>query len=202
MPDLYDAFSELSRHEKAGRDYEVLARTGRTGIAVMAPHGGRIEPGTDVIADAIAGNEHSFFAFRGIKKSGNAALHMTSTRFDEPVATRILEHTHIAVVIHGSRDRGERIDVGGLHEPLAEAIMRSLGEKGLKAGRASAAGMKGVHPKNLCNRCQTGKGVQLEVSRGIRDLFPDGLFSSFLPFEGLAAAFVEGVREVLSCARP
>ena len=28
---------------------------------------------------------------------------------------------------------------------------------------------RGVNPKNICNRGATGKGVQLEISRGLRD---------------------------------
>ena len=44
--DKYRNFQELKRHEKEGTDYEICARKGSSGIAVMAPHGGGIEPGT------------------------------------------------------------------------------------------------------------------------------------------------------------
>jgi phage replication-related protein YjqB (UPF0714/DUF867 family) len=51
------------RHEKEGRDYEVHQRKGASGIAVIAPHGGGIEPGTMDIADSVAGEEHTFCCF-------------------------------------------------------------------------------------------------------------------------------------------
>ena len=47
----YQSFRALARHEKRMRDYRILARPGRTGLLVMAPHGGGIEPGTDTLAD-------------------------------------------------------------------------------------------------------------------------------------------------------
>ena len=50
----------------------------------MAPHGGGIEPGTTEIAEAVAGHEHTFYSFSGVKARGNSVLHITSSRFDEP----------------------------------------------------------------------------------------------------------------------
>jgi len=43
-----------------------------------------IEPGTSEIAEAIAGVDLSFYAFEGKKTTGNADLHITSARIDEP----------------------------------------------------------------------------------------------------------------------
>jgi len=57
-----------------------------SGIAILSIHGGDIEPGTTRIANAIAGWDHSFYTFEGIKTARNLSLHITSTRFDEPSA--------------------------------------------------------------------------------------------------------------------
>ena len=64
--DRYSGFDELKRHEKEGVDYRIRARLGYSGIAILSIHGGDIEPGTSQIADAIAGQEHTFYALEGI----------------------------------------------------------------------------------------------------------------------------------------
>ena len=59
MADKYPDFDTLSRHETAGVDYQILARRSRAGFAIVAPHGGGIEPGTSEIADAIGLADYS-----------------------------------------------------------------------------------------------------------------------------------------------
>ena len=75
--DKYANFSALKQNEREGEDYTILHRNGDSKFAIMAPHGGGIEPGTMGIADAIAGNDHTFYAFKGIKKTRNTILHIT-----------------------------------------------------------------------------------------------------------------------------
>jgi phage replication-related protein YjqB (UPF0714/DUF867 family) len=55
MPDKYKSFSELNEKEKRDLDFciRLQERIGTT--AVIAPHGGGIEPGTSEIAEAVAG---------------------------------------------------------------------------------------------------------------------------------------------------
>ena len=43
---------------------------GNPQMVIVAPRGGGIEPGTLDIADAIAGSDYNFCAFKGIKKAG------------------------------------------------------------------------------------------------------------------------------------
>ena len=64
----YASFAELALHEADGRDFRVVRidRPGST-VAILAPHGGRIEAGTSEIAELIAGTEHSLFCFEGLK---------------------------------------------------------------------------------------------------------------------------------------
>ena len=57
MADRYPNFEVLSLNETSGIDFRILARGARAGFAVIAPHGGGIEPGTSEIADAIAAEE-------------------------------------------------------------------------------------------------------------------------------------------------
>ncbi len=54
MTDKYPNFATLEQHERSGIDYCVLVRREEPAFAIVAPHGGGIEPGTSEIADAIA----------------------------------------------------------------------------------------------------------------------------------------------------
>ena len=109
----YPNFAVLAQHEEEGFDYRILHRNGFSGVLVMAPHGGGIEPGTGDIADALAGSAHAFYCFKGLKKRGNRALHITSNRFDEPLAERMLKKTQWVLTIHGCREGAPLVWVGG-----------------------------------------------------------------------------------------
>jgi phage replication-related protein YjqB (UPF0714/DUF867 family) len=88
MADKYASFQDLERAERRGV-YRVLAHPRKATIAV-APHGGKIEPGTSEIARKIAGAGFSFYASEGRKKQHNKSLHITSTRFDEPICLALI----------------------------------------------------------------------------------------------------------------
>jgi phage replication-related protein YjqB (UPF0714/DUF867 family) len=60
MVKAYKSFGELSYNESEGQDYVIRTCLRNSPVLVMAPHGGKIEPGTAEIAEAIAGNDHSF----------------------------------------------------------------------------------------------------------------------------------------------
>lgn len=61
----------------------------------------KIEPGTAEIAEAIAGNEHSFYCFDGIKADGKGELHIPSHLFDEPRAIEAVKCAEVVVTING-----------------------------------------------------------------------------------------------------
>ena len=83
MPDAYQNFAALRRHEFEWIDFRVVVEDRHSPVAIVAPHGGKIEPGTSQIATAIAGLDYSLYCFEGIKRTGNARLHVTSSNFDE-----------------------------------------------------------------------------------------------------------------------
>lgn len=171
MP-CYPSFAALREKETFGVDYAIRVRKGHSGIAVMAIHGGGIEPGTTEIADAIAGDLHTFYSFNGLKPSGNAALHISSRKFDEPIGSEIAEHARIVVAIHGCKDRKAMTYVGGRHAPLKLRVKHALAAAGFPV--ADAIRFPGVNPKNICNRNRLGMGLQLEISHGMRQqLFAD-----------------------------
>src|SRR5215471_18326011 len=93
MADTYDNFEALAQHERSGVDYGVVVRRAQAAFAIVAPHGGGIEPGTSEIADGIARTRCSFYSFEGLKREGNRVLHITSTHFDEPMCLLLLGDT-------------------------------------------------------------------------------------------------------------
>jgi phage replication-related protein YjqB (UPF0714/DUF867 family) len=132
----------------------------------MAPHGGRIEPGTTEIADLLAGDDHTFYSFEGLKPSGNWELHLPSICFDEPLALQVLDSATMALVVHGCRGDEDRIYLGGLDLDLKRRIGLALAAAGLVS--AERDGILGRHAQNICNRCSSGMGVQLEIPAGFR----------------------------------
>lgn len=173
---FYPNFAELARQEKEGLDYVILHRSGSSGILVMAPHGGGIEPGTGDIADALAGSEHAFYCFKGLKKTGNRVLHITSNHFDEPLAVKMLTDALWVLTIHGCRDVEPVVWVGGRNLPYGERVIETLQGVGIPARRCDDPGLRGLQPDNVCNRGRSSAGVQLEISRGLREMLFTDLF--------------------------
>ncbi len=123
MADKYASFQELERTERRGVD-RVLSRPRKATIAVIAPHGGKIEPDTSEIARKIAGADFSFYAFEGRKKQHNKSLHITSTRFDEPICLALVAGAECIIAIHGENSNEKVVFLGGRDE----VKVRRLGE--------------------------------------------------------------------------
>jgi phage replication-related protein YjqB (UPF0714/DUF867 family) len=170
MADKYPNFATLARHERSGIDYRILVRRAQIAHALVAPHGGGIEPGTSEIADAVAGEELSFYAFEGLKSAGNADLHITSTRFDEPMCLTLIGQSQVVITIHGehSADAGEGVFVGGRDTALGRRLTLALRSRGFPVSRHRDPRLQGLERSNICNRGRSRKGVQLELSRGVR----------------------------------
>jgi phage replication-related protein YjqB (UPF0714/DUF867 family) len=169
MASSYKSFKELSNQEGEGKDYQIRICSREKGVVILAPHGGKIEPMTSEIAEAIAGEDYSFYSFEGLKAEGNHVLHIESHLFDEPQASKLVENADIVLTVHGQLDRkDEFIMVGGLHISLRSEIKRRLEEAGFQT-RPPSEGLQGIDPENICNRGRLKNGAQLEVSRKVRD---------------------------------
>jgi phage replication-related protein YjqB (UPF0714/DUF867 family) len=198
MTDKYKNFAELERYETADEDYTLLYRGLDSKLAVMAPHGGGIEPGTIDIADALAGGEFTFYAFKGLKKTGNKTLHISSNTFDEALGVKTSQNALIVISIHGSKDRTQTVHIGGRHQELKQNIRDALTASGFHAELTDLPGLRGISPENICNRCKGGKGVQLEIPRGLREKLFDQLDHRLLRKKTiLFYRFVNTLREAL-----
>jgi phage replication-related protein YjqB (UPF0714/DUF867 family) len=189
--DKYKNFSELKRNEVEGSDYRIHIRNGNSGIAIVAPHGGKIERGTKQIADAIAGNEHAYYCFEGIKKRRNSVLHITSNHFDEPRCIEAIRKSEKVISIHGALADEPAVYAGGLDDDLKNNILLALFEAGFKAMHDPSPTRQGNGKCNICNRGTSGIGVQIEITGKLRRMMfnhpdddnrrhPNNLFISFV----------------------
>lgn len=164
----YGNYCQLRQNEKEGEDYQVHVRRGISGILVMAAHGGGIEPGTTEIADAVAGDEHSFYSFEGLKRRENLSLHITSRRFDEPVGVRMAKDSETILAIHGCRAEERVVYIGGRDKILREKVRNALENADFSVQEHPR--FPGKSPLNICNRSRSGQGVQLEITMSLRRL--------------------------------
>ena len=171
MPDKYKSFAALAKSEVEGRDYRIALRTGREPILVLAIHGGGIESGTSEIADAIAGSDLSFYTFRGIRRTRNGELHITSHRFNEPRCVALVAEAQKVISIHGEKSKRAVVFLGGRDEELRNVLTESLTSRGFRVEVHKKRSLQGLDLRNICNRPAMGCGVQLELSLGLRHSF-------------------------------
>lgn len=171
MADEFDSFAKLSEKYREGSDFKIEALSRGSKILIMAPHGGKIEPGTSRIAQEIAGGDYSLYLFEGFLLEDNRRLHITSAKFDEPKALKMLADATYVVTVHGRRnnDDPECIWIGGLCVEGCEAVARNLRELGFSASINSTGELAGRAKENICNRGKLDRGIQLEIPRSVRD---------------------------------
>ena len=165
--DRYTNYAELARHQRNGVDYRITVNRRPSTIAVIAPHAGRIER-TGAIARTIAGNDFNLYLFEGTRRSGSyTVLHLTSHRFDEPSCVSLIRGCSTVLTIHGYEGQDECVLVGGLDLELKRRLAEALRHNGIRAG-TDGHRFQGSDRHNICNRGQSGRGVQLEISSALR----------------------------------
>lgn len=172
--DRFSNFTDLEIHFKARVDFRITSLDRGGKVLVLAPHGGGIERGTTELAKSIAGDDLSLYLFEGLLPTAreNNVLHITSTRFDEPQCLKIIRKFEKAIAVHGCNGKVPMIYVGGKDSELREALIAELKAKGYPA-KSGTGYYAGIFSKNICNRTSSGKGVQLELSNGLRHILFD-----------------------------
>ena len=184
----YMSFKELVHREVEDQDYRIRIELRDPRVLIMAPHGGKIEPTTGEIAAAIAEDDYSFYCFEGLK-TDSRPLHIESHLFDEPRALQVVRKADVVITIHGQIDQKEEfVMVGGLNDSLRSEITRELEGAGFQT-RVPTERLMGTDSQNICNRGKLRRGVQLEVSRKVRDLLKTNL--------ELLQVFAEAVRKAI-----
>lgn len=171
IPDKYTSFADLEKGERLGVDYRVRSVSWKARTAIVAPHGGRIEPGTSEIAEAIAGEDFSFYAFEGIKGRNNGRLHITSTGFDEPACLALVTQAERVIAIHGENSDQSIVFLGGRDQVGVCRIREVLERCGFCLKKHTSPWLQGIDVRNICNRGKAQAGVQVELSSGLRRSF-------------------------------
>lgn len=173
MADTYKNFAALRRWEHEGKDYRVRFVNRSADVTIIAPHGGKIERGSSEVAHAIAGRDHNFCAFEGIRDEDNSDLHITSTNFDEPICLDLVKRAKGVVAVHGLKGDEAETRVGGRDKNLRSEIRDALNDAGFDAEIEDGGPYGGSAPNNICNRGRTHAGVQLELTKAQRDALLD-----------------------------
>jgi phage replication-related protein YjqB (UPF0714/DUF867 family) len=191
--DKYPNFEVLRRSEGGG-NFRIDCCIRQSPVAIIAPHGGNIEPGTSAIATKIAADDYCLYCFEGRKPRDNWDLHITSTHFDEPQCLTLISRCDRVVAIHGCNGQQPIVYMGGLDQCLLDAIRNHFDEVGILTGTHNNPDLQGIHSKNICNRGRRGQGVQLEVSYGLRSAL-----IAIVPSEGTLslATFAAAVRSAI-----
>ncbi len=169
--DKYINYKQLVSGEQEGRDYLIRSCDRGSHVLILGSHAGGIEPGTSELVMSIAEPDLSYYLFEGIKAKGNGELHITSTNFDEPRALRLLKSSNKAIAFHGERSDDVKVYFGGQDEDLWPHIDFFLNEAGFNTAKHDNPRLQGTSQANVCNRCTSGAGLQLEISRGLRRRF-------------------------------
>jgi len=165
--DRFRSFAALAAERTEGEDFRVTVLDRKAAVTVLAIHGGVIEPGSEALARAIAGEDLNLYVFEALTRR---QLHLTSARFDDPRAVSLAEAARLCVSVHGYAEASLKdICVGGANARLRKRVAKALRAKlpDLEV-HSPCKRFGGSAKKNIVNRCAEG-GVQLELSRALRD---------------------------------
>ena len=164
MTDKYKNFAELDANTVTDGVYRVEIEDRQSDFVVVAPHAGEIEIHTEKITLAIARDNYSYYAFIGASKS----QHITSSNFDEVKCINLISKSTSVVTVHGKKDLDSFVMLGGLDKILIHKCKEMLNGNGFVTVEP-ADNVKGEEESNICNRGISKKGLQLEISRGLRN---------------------------------
>ncbi len=164
--DLYPDIPTLKSHLKEKRDFRVVHKDRRSFATIASPHGGFIEAGTSQIARAVAGPDFNLFDFQGLITVEPQELHVTSTRFREPILMDMLSRSEVAVSIHGMGEEDDMtIWLGGLNLEMKARMLKSLTEAGFLVNPDSPR-HRGESVRNFVNMVKR-RGVQIELPNNL-----------------------------------
>ncbi|MFG3244610.1 poly-gamma-glutamate hydrolase family protein [Streptomyces sp. NPDC048157] len=176
MADTYANWAALSAVEVEGTDYRIEVRRTPSRLSHIAIHGGGIEPGSSEVADAVASaSRQQYYGMISTKPAGqNATLHITSTHFDEPRCVALQSSVTQTLSYHGLGGTDEVTHLGGLDENLRQRVGHALEAAGFLVEWTPGEEVGGTSPANIANRNRSRAGIQLEMTRGLRESFFPG----------------------------
>ncbi len=185
---------------RLGRDFEIHTTERDSQATVLAIHAGRIELAAGTIADELAARlGWDFYEFQGhggdeclAGMSNPAVLHITSASFNEPTALSMVSNDRRTISIHGySGSAGDdpAVDIicaGGRDDNLIAAFAGAVAQRssmfpdftlvvdhGPEFSYPVCRRLNGDDENNIVNRNSEGAGMQLEMSRRLRQALVD-----------------------------
>ncbi len=153
-------------------DFEIEVTETGSGVTVLAIHGGKIEKGTAELAYALAShNNYNYYSFLGLKSTDNFSLHVSSDKFAETYALEMVSKSKVTLSIHGCGGTEEFTYIGGRDTESADRIKESLIKYGFTVKKDTPKDLAGISPHNIVNRNIDERGIQLEISEGLRTKF-------------------------------
>jgi len=168
--DKFGSYTELAQHKKEGEDFEVVVQEVKgSKISIVAPHGGKIENPTGIMASEIAGSEHNLYVFKGLCKEAFKELHITSTHFDDPRALDLVAKTDVTLTLHRCRIEEPVVCLSGRDKKLQSKLAAAFNKAAIPVEIENHPYQAGIRPENICNKNARAEGVQIELSNGICD---------------------------------
>lgn len=193
----YKNYQELQNNPQENVHYRIETNNRNGQILIFTPHGGGIEPGTSELVKAIAGEDFSYYIFEGTGRDCKK-MHITSTNFDEPRCLEMVARFQTSLAIHGFDESEPLIYAGGRDINLTEKFVHGLEKRGYSICYGSND-YAGSYLTNICNRTYTNKGVQLELSCGLRSTFFENWYTrrGRLATTPIFIDFVSAIRAIL-----
>lgn len=158
-PHEVTSFAEMAQFYTEGVDFQITALDRGSPISILAPHGGKTEPGTFELAKKIAGQDLNLYGLEATPHS----IHLTAAKFDEPRALALTAKSKDCLALHQFLARSAQspeVCVGGGNTDLARKTNDLLIRQGFTTEFPCVI-LPGTSKKNIVNRC-ANQGVQLE----------------------------------------
>ena len=180
--------------------FAVSTRTASLNVAIFAQYGGLAEPGTDICALSIAGDDlsvHTVVSCRAVWEAENGENRLVPRPLhNHPDGIALAEKCQSVISIrgrHACHDALGEVCVDGLDTELIAALGRTLTGFGFVV-HDEPLQSRAKHPDNICNRGQRMRGVELDISHE--------LMSHLLNEAGTMARFVAAVRSGIARVLP
>ena len=176
MRDKYSSLAALKADLRENQDFQIRLLDRWSWATILSPHGGYIEAGSSALARATAGGNYNYFDFQGLRSTDAMDLHVTSTRFRDPMLSELMKRSCSAVSFHCMGKAGESVIwLGGLNKDLKAIVLANLRKRGFSVNPDSPL-YRGESVNNVVNLvCH--KGVQLELSEELmKELFEGAAF--------------------------
>ena len=150
------------------KDYIIERKINNPEVVLLAIHGGNLEPGTSEIVKYIAADKYTYYSFEFLRKEIiHNKLHVPSTQFDEISCLEVVGPAKKVISFHGFLSNDEEIILGGLDDEMKAKLGQKL--KNHQYSTRKNPKLRGISKENICNRNYRKKGLQIELSLGLRE---------------------------------